>query len=140
MALAIEFADEMDGSKVFTASHVVRDPFPFLARIVQVEHRRNGIDAESIDMELIEPKQRIGYQKVTNFVSRVIEHHGAPIGMLALARVFVFVKSSAIEAIQAMSVSREVSRYPVDDHADGVLMAVVDKVHEIFGTSVATCD
>ncbi len=57
--------------------------------------------------------------------------------MLALARVGVLVQRGAVEAAQAVGVAGEVGRHPVDDHADAVLVAVVDEVHEILRRAVA---
>ncbi len=71
-------------------------------------------------------------EEVADLVAAVVEDHRAPVGMLALARVFVLVEGGAVEAAQAVAIAREVGRHPVEDHADAVLMAVIDEVHEVF--------
>ena len=139
MHLAIEFAQEVNRIEVLTAAEFVGDPIPWIAGVIEVEHRSDRVDSKSIDMESIEPKQGIGDQKVTDLMTSVIEDHGPPVGMLTLARVLVLVQCAAIEAVQAQGVFGEVGRDPIDDHTDGVLVAVVDEVHEVFGGAIAAC-
>ena len=57
--------------------------------------------------------------------------------MLALPRVGVLVAGRAVELAQAVAVAREVGRHPVEDHADAVLVAVIDEVHEVLRRAVA---
>ncbi len=56
--------------------------------------------------------------------------------MLAQARILVLVKVRAVEKRQAVGVGREMRRYPVQDHADPVLVQVIHEVHEIFRRAV----
>ena len=76
-------------------------------------------------------------QEVADLVAAVIENQRAPVGMLAAARIVVLVQRGAVEAAQAVAVAREVGGHPVDDHADAVLVAVIDEVHEILRRAVA---
>ena len=91
-------------------------------------------------MVLVEPEQGVGEQEVADLVAAVVEDHRAPVGMLALPRVFVLVAGRAVEAAQAVAVAREVGRHPVENHADAVLVAVIDEVGEIFRRAVAAGD
>ena len=77
---------------------LVRHPLAGLAGVVEVEHRGDGVDAEPVDVELLEPEQRIRDQEVAHLVSAVVEHQGAPVGMLALARVGMLIERRAVEA------------------------------------------
>ncbi len=58
--------------------------------------------------------------------------------MLSLPRVFVLIEGRAVEPSQAVTIFREVSRNPVDDHANAMLMAVIDKVHEVLRRAMPT--
>ena len=49
-------------------------------------------------------------------------------------------KGGAVKAAQAVTVFGEMGRNPVEDHADLVLVALVDKVHEIFRSPVSAGD
>ncbi len=57
--------------------------------------------------------------------------------MESLARVGVLVEVRAVEVGESVGVGREVRRNPVEDHADAVLVQVVDQVHEILRRAVA---
>ena len=113
---------------------------PFFAAVVEVQHRSHRVDAQSVDVVLVQPEQRVGDQEIADFVAAVIEDHRAPVGMLALPRILVFVQRRAVEASQAVAVPREMGRHPIENHADAVAMAVVDEVHEVFGRAVAAGD
>ena len=89
-------------------------------------------------MVLLAPEQRVADQEILDFGATVVEHQRAPVGVFALARIGVLVKSGAVEFGQPVNVFREVSRHPVYDHSDSVLMAEVHEVHEVFRSTVTT--
>ena len=70
-------------------------------------------------------------RKVADFVAAVVEDQRAPFAVLALARIGVLVERGSIEIRKPVRVFREVRGHPVHDHADAVLMALVDEVHEV---------
>ena len=53
----IELLQESHRLEVFVAAEDVRHPFAGLPRIIEVEHRCDGIDPERVDMELVGPKK-----------------------------------------------------------------------------------
>ena len=57
--------------------------------------------------------------------------------MTALAWIFMFVEGCAVEAAQGMTVGREMRRRPIQNNADAVFVAAVDKIHKILGGAVA---
>ena len=57
--------------------------------------------------------------------------------MVPLARIGVLVEVRAVEVAQAVLVAGEVRRHPVEDHADPVLVQVVDEIHEVLRRAVA---
>ena len=75
-------------------------------------------------------------QEVADLVAAVVEDHRAPVGVLALARIFVLVEGGAVEAARGRGRRGEVGGHPIDEHADAVLMAVVDEVHEVLRRAV----
>jgi hypothetical protein len=115
----------------------VGQPLALWAGVVQVEHRGDGVDPQAVDVELVEPVQRVGDQEVLDLLAPEVEHQRAPVGLLAAARVGVLVERAAVEAGQRPLVAREVRRHPVDDHAVAVLVQVVDEVAEVVGTAEA---
>ena len=133
----VEAAQKVDGFEVLAAAEFVGDPFALLARIIEIEHGGDGVYAQAVDVIFVEPEHGARHQEAAHFVAAVIEDVGLPVGMKALARVGMLVKMRAVEVGEAVRVGREVRRHPVEDHADAVLVQVVDQVHEILRRAVA---
>ena len=128
---------ELDRLEILVAAIDVRNPAAPRARIVEVEHRGDGIHAQSVEVIHLQPEQRVGDEEVFHLVPAVVEDQGAPVGMLALARVGVLVEMRAIEPGECVRILREVAGDPVEDHADAVGVALVDELHEVFGRAEA---
>ena len=124
---------ERDGLEVLAAAELVRHPLARLARVVEVEHRGDGVDAQPVDVELLEPEERVREQEVAHLVAAEVEDERAPVGMRAAARVGVLVERRAVEARERPVVAREVRRHPVEDHADAVPVQPVDEAAEVVG-------
>ena len=110
---------------------LVRDPLTGLARVVEVQHARHRVDAQPVDVELVHPVEGVGDEEVADLVAGVVEDVRAPVRVLALTRVGMFVERGAVEASEAPLVFREVRGHPVEDHADAVAMHGVDEEAEI---------
>src|SRR2546421_5380210 len=94
----VEFLQKRNRFEILSSAKFIRYPFAFFAAVIEVEHRRDRIDAQTVQMKLAQPIQRIGDQKITHFVAAIIENVSAPIGMLALARIEMLIQSGPIEA------------------------------------------
>ena len=57
--------------------------------------------------------------------------------MLALSRVGILIGRGTIEIRQSLRILREVRRYPVEDHADTVLVKIIHHVHELLRGTMA---
>ena len=108
---------------------------PCFARVVEVEHRRDGVDAQPVDVELLQPVQRVGDEEVAHLPAAEVEDVGAPLGMLATRRVGVLVQRRPVEARQRPVVLGEVGRHPVQDHADAGLVQPVDQQLKLVGVA-----
>ena len=125
-----------DGFQIFTSAELVRNPLAGFTRIVEIEHRRDRIDAQAIEMIFVDPEQRVRNEKVLHFVAPVVEDKRAPVRLLAFSRVRVLIKMSSVEVSQAVRVARKMRRRPIEQHADAFLMAAVDEIHKIGGSSI----
>ena len=76
---------------------------PCLARVVEVEHRGDGVDAQAVGVELAQPVERVREQEVAHLVAAEVEDERAPVGVRAAARVGVLVERRAVEAARAPS-------------------------------------
>ena len=108
----VHLLQERDRLEVLAAAVLVRQPLAVLARVVEVEHRGDGVDPQPVDVELLEPVQRVGDQEVAHLAAAEVEDEGAPVRLLAAARVGVLVQRRAVEAGQRPLVLGEVRRAP----------------------------
>ena len=108
------------------------NPFAVLARIIEIEHRGDGVHAQAVDVIFVEPEHRTRHQEAADFGAAIVEDVSLPVGMKSLARIGVLVEMRAVEIGEAVRVGREVRRNPVENDADAVLVQVVDQVHEVL--------
>ena len=73
-------------------------PFAFFPRVIEIEHRRHGIDPQAIDMKTIAPVQCVSGQEITNLLPAKVKNIRAPVGMLATPRIGVLVQRCAVES------------------------------------------
>ena len=129
----VEVAKEADGLEVLPPTELVGDPLPLLARVVQVQHRRHGVDAQAVHVVCIEPVERAGHQERADLVASVVEDVALPVLVKALPGVLVLVQVRAVEVGEREPVRRKVGRHPVEDHTDATLVQVVHQEHEVLG-------
>src|SRR5436190_1170749 len=109
----IELPQELDRLEIFAPAVLVGNPLTGVARVIQIEHRGDGIDAQTIDMEAITPEEGISQKEITHLVAAIIENQSAPVLMGTLAWIFMLVKGGAIEPRKGPVVAREVCRHPI---------------------------
>ncbi|MCY1433438.1 hypothetical protein D9M71_494660 [compost metagenome] len=134
---AVKVADEVDGFQVLAPAVTVGYPFASLARVVAVQHRGHRIDAQAVDVEMLQPVQRRSHHEAAHFIAPEVVDQRVPVLVVALQGVVVFVQRSAIEARQAMFVGGKMRRHPVQQHTNASLVAGVDERGEILGTAIA---
>ena len=132
VGLHVELPKKLHRLEVFAPAVLVGEPLPFLPRIIEIQHRRHRVDAQSVDVILVEPEERAAQQKRAHLVAAVVEDERAPVAVLPLPGIFVLVQRRAVEARKAVRVFRKMSRHPVENHADAVDVARVDERLEIF--------
>ena len=123
----IQVLEELNRLEVLVAAVFVRAPLTALSAVVQIEHRCDGIDPESVYMVFVHPVERIRNQEVLDLGLAVIKNLGAPVRMLALSRIGVLVERLSVEIRKAEGIPREMRRHPVKNHADARRVQCVDK-------------
>ena len=88
-------------------------------------------------MELLNPEKSICNKEVSHLTSAVIEYICSPVRVLSSSWIRVLIQRHTVETSKAMGVSWEMSRYPVKDNADTVLMHVIHEIHEIGRCAVS---
>ena len=135
----VEHLEELNGFEVLVSAVDIGHPFAVVAVVVEVEHRCDSVDAQTVDVILVEPEQSVGDEEGTDFVAAKVEYAGAPFLVLALAPVGIFIGRCAVKAVQTVCVLGEVSRNPVHNNADAVLMHDIDELHEVLRLAVTRC-
>ena len=110
---------------------------PVAARVVEVEHRGDRVDAQAVDVQLAEPVEGVGDRKRPHLGPAVVEHERAPVGVLGPCGVGVLVERGAVEAGEGAVVAGEVGGDPVDDDAEAALVEVVDEPAEVVRVAEA---
>ena len=133
----IQVLEELDRLEVLVAAVLVRAPVAAGSSVIQIQHGCDSIDAESVHVILVQPVQRIADQEVLDLCLLIVEDLSAPVRMLALPGVSVLIAGLSVEVRKAEGIPREVSRDPVEDDADAVLVHVIHKILEILRQAVA---
>ena len=110
--LDVQPPQELDRVEVLAAAEAVRHPLALLARVVEVEHRGHGVDAQRVGVVELEPVHGAAQEEAPHLVAPVVEDEAAPVGVEALARVAVLVEVGAVEVAEAVGVGRESGRAP----------------------------
>ena len=128
---AIEAPQEFDRLEVLAAAMLVRNPAALGPAVVEIQHRRDGIDAQSVDTVAIEPEQRVGDQEVDDLGAPVVVDQRAPVLVAALQRIGVFIERRAVEVTEPVRVVGKMPRHPVEQHANTFAMTGIDEMGEI---------
>ncbi len=136
----IQIFQQRDGSDIFVPAELIGNPLSLFPAVIEIQHRRDGIHAQAIDMVPVQPKERAIQQEVPNLDSIVIEDAAMPIRMVPEPRVGMVVEMCAVKLGEPMRIVRKMRRGPVHQHPDSSLMRRIDKGHEVFGGSVPSGD
>ena len=131
VAGGIDLAQERHRVQVLPAAERVRRPLARLARVVEVEHRGDGVDPQPVRVELLQPVDGVRDQEVAHLRASEVEDQCAPVRLLAALRVGMLVQRRAVELRQRPAVPREVRGHPVQDHPDAGPVQAVDQVAEL---------
>ena len=110
--------EEVDRLQVLVPAEAVRNPLAGLARVVEIEHRRDRIDAQPVEMIVLEPEAGIGDEEGRDLLAAVIVDVCAPVLMEALARIGVLVEMGAVEERRDRAGRWEMAGNPVEDQSD----------------------
>ena len=74
----VQLAQEGDGVEVLAAAEGVGHPLALLARVVEVEHRRDGVHPQAVGVVLAQPVERVRDQEVADLVAAEVEDRACP--------------------------------------------------------------
>src|SRR6202040_3214657 len=91
----VEVPEKSDCFQVFAAAVNVRHPFALTAAVIAIKHRGDGIDAQAVDVKMLQPVKRAGDEEPLHFTAAEIVDVGIPIVMKAFARVEMLIERGA---------------------------------------------
>lgn len=97
-------AEELDSLEVFVFTVFIRKPVSVAAAVIQVQHGRDGIYAETVNMEVLYPVEGVSDQEVFDLIFAVIEDLCAPVRVLALSRICVFIERLTVEVGKSVGI------------------------------------
>src|SRR5262245_35935623 len=105
--LGVEAAQELDGVQVLAPAIAVWNPTTFRTAVVEIEHRGDGVDAQSIDRVAIEPEQAAVEQKIRHLDAAEVIDERVPVEVTALLGVDVLVERRSVEPGKPVRIVRE---------------------------------
>ena len=106
--------------------------------VVVIEHRRDAIEAETVELILLEPELAVAEQEVEHGVLAVVEAQRVPCRVLTLAVAIEVEVVAAVEAPQALHlVLHRVRVHDVHNHRNAARVGIVDEVLELLGGAKA---
>ncbi|EJW99360.1 membrane protein [gut metagenome] len=133
----VQLTQEFNCLQIFLATMLVLLPLTITAVVIQIKHAGHCIHTQPVHMILLNPEQGTGYQERLHFRHSVIEHHGTPFFVLTSSGIGVFIAGSTIIHIQTKGILWKMRRNPVHNNADATLMALIHKIHKVFGSAIA---
>ena len=133
----VDMLEELDGLEVLVSALFIGHPLTGFLSVIQVEHGRNGVHPQAVDVVGLLPVDGAADQEILDLILPVIKDLRSPVGMLPLAGIGILVQGLTVELGQSVRILREVGGHPVEDDPDPVLVQVVDQVHEVLGAAVA---
>src|SRR6516162_810915 len=106
---------------------------------IEAPQEFNGINTEAVHMILVQPEQGITDQETPDFVSPVVENKSVPVRMFSFSRIGVLVKVRPIEIAETRLILRKMSRNPIQNHANFVLMKIVHEILEVVRGPKSAC-
>ena len=130
----VQLPQKVDGLQVFAPAEPVR--LVVWPVVVEIQHRGHRVDPDTVSMKLREPVAGIRDQKRPHLRLAVIIDPRRPVGVLVHRGVGELIAARAVKLIQSVFILRKMRRHPVENHADPLLMRLVDEIFEILRRTV----
>ena len=127
----IHLAQKRNGLQIFVAAVLVGNPLAVFARIIQIQHGSNGINAQAVNMKFLKPIQSAGAKEIAHLVATVVINFRPPVAVFSFARIGMFIQMGTVKLVQAVAVFGEVGGNPVHDDADAGLVELVNQITQI---------
>ena len=133
----VQLTQKVDCRQVFPATVFIGEPLAGLARIIKVQHRCHGVDAQAVEVKFRKPPVRRRKQEAADLVPAKVKDVGTPVSVQPEARILVFIECRAVVTGERPVILREVCRHPVEQHTQPGLMTGVDEGAQLVRRAVA---
>ena len=130
-SFGIEAPQECDRLEILAPAEPVGNPAAGRPAVVEIKHRGDRIDAQSVDAVAVEPEQAVGEQEVGDLGASEIVDQRVPVEVPALLRVGMLVERGAVETAEPVRIVGKMARHPIEDHAEAGPMAGRDQLGKI---------
>ena len=128
--------EEFDRFQVLISTVFICNPLSILFSIIKIQHGSHCIHTEPVHMVMLDPEQRISDQEVPHFRFSIVKDLRAPVRMLTLSRVRIFISRGSVKISESVGISREMSRYPVKDDTDLIAVQIIYHIRKVFRCSI----
>ncbi len=129
--------EEADRLQILAAAARIGQPLARLARIIEVQHRGDRIDAQPVEVIFLGPVERVVDEEGQHLAPPEIVDRGLPVGVEALARIGMLVERRPVEMLEPEGIGREMGRHPIEDHADPDPVRAVDEARKALPVAIA---
>jgi hypothetical protein len=130
--VAVIFGDQQHAALAGSGTHPAGELGEEVSRAL-VDQRVRGVEAQAVDVVLVDPVQSIFEEEVAHHVAvRAVEVHGVAPWCLMAAR-----KVVRAEAAEVVAVGAEVVVDDVENHAEPHLMRGIHQAAEVVGRAIA---
>ena len=133
----VQFTQEVDCRQVFPATELVGKPLAGLARIIKVQHRCHGIDAQAVEVKFGKPPVRRRKQEAADLVPAKVEDVGTPVSVQPEPRILVFIECRAVVTGERPVILGKVCRHPVEQYTQPCTVTGVNEGAQFVRRSVA---
>ena len=125
----VHLLQEFDALAIVIAAIFIRCPWTFI--IVKIKHIRNGIDTDSIKMELLQPENGVRNQEAVHLCFSQVKIQCPPTVVDGAIRIGIFKSRCTIKIGQRIIIFAEMAGNPIHDDADSFFMRFFHKIPQL---------
>ena len=125
----VHLLEEFDSLAIVIAAILIRCPWTFI--IVKIKHIRNGIDTDSIKMELLQPENGVRNQEAVHLCFSQVKIQCPPTVVDGAIRIGIFKSRCTIKIGQRIIIFAEMAGNPIHDDADSFFMRFFHKIPQL---------
>ena len=134
--IMVKAFEELDCLEVPVAAVDIGHPAAVLLAVIQIQHRSDRIDSETVDMVPVHPVCSRRNQEGHDLTAAIVKDHRTPVRVFTLTGIGVFIAGCTVKPSETVRIPREMCGNPVHQNTDTGLMAAVNKTHQHFRGSI----